>query len=108
MIKEFSPNQLAIETLLWSKNKKTALLVAEARGVVLAIAAKNNLKIREFNPNQIKLAVTGYGKSDKNQVINMINRLLKIKEKKRYDDEYDAIAVAITCASIPQSTIQLS
>lgn len=108
IIKEFNPDQFALETLLWSKNKKTALLVAEARGVILAAAAKNNLKIREFNPNQIKLAVTGYGKSDKNQVINMVERLLKIKEKKRYDDEYDAIAVAITCASITQSTIPLN
>lgn len=104
IIKKFKPDQVAIETLLWSKNKKTALQVAEARGVILLEAERSGCLIREFNPNQIKLAVTGYGKSDKKQVITMVERLVKLSVKKRYDDEYDAIAIALTCAAISLST----
>lgn len=103
VIKKYQPNQLAIETLLWSKNKKTALQVAEARGVILFQASKNNLIIREFNPNQIKLAVTGYGKSDKKQIISMIKKLIETGVQKKYDDEYDAIAIALTASAIKLS-----
>ena len=104
IIKKSQPQKIAIETLLWSKNKKTALQVAEARGVILFEAAKSGCLICEYNPNQIKLAVTGYGKSDKKQIINMVGKLVKLDIKKRYDDEYDAIATAITCSAIPLST----
>jgi crossover junction endodeoxyribonuclease RuvC len=97
---EFKPNILGIETLLWSKNKKTALKVAEARGAILNFAAANHLEIFQFNPNQIKLAVTGYGKADKKQMIKMIDLICKPNHKIKYDDEYDAIATAITCAVI--------
>lgn len=103
-IKKYKPNKIAIETLLWSKNKKTALQVAEARGVILLEAERSGVLIKEYNPNQIKLAVTGYGKSDKKQIINMIEKLIKLKPTKRHDDEYDAIAVALTCAVITLST----
>jgi crossover junction endodeoxyribonuclease RuvC len=107
-IKKHKPDQVGVETLLWSKNKKTALQVAEARGVILLEIARQNVVLREFNPNQIKLAVTGYGKSDKEQVINMVEKLVKLKPltkgQKRHDDEYDAIAIALTCAAISLST----
>lgn len=110
VIRLYKPNQIAIETLLWSKNKKTALQVAEARGVILLESAKSDSLVREFNPNQIKLAVTGYGKSDKKQVINMVEKLLKLNlstnRERMHDDEYDAIAIALTCAAISfQSTL---
>lgn len=98
VINEFEPKKLAIETLLFSKNTKTALKVAESRGVVIMEAAKKGLFVSEFNPNSIKLAVTGYGKSDKKQIIGMINRIFNIKHKIDFDDEYDAISVALTCA----------
>jgi len=104
IIKKYKPQQMAVETLLWSKNKKTALQVAEARGVILLESARQDIILREFNPNQIKLAVTGYGKSDKKQIIDMIEKLVKLEPKKRYDDEYDAIACALTCAAISLST----
>jgi len=119
IIEKYKPKKIAVETLLWSKNKKTALQVAEARGVILLEAARfqrmtleesapkghpQGILICEYNPNQIKLAVTGYGKSDKKQVINMIEKLIKLKPKKRHDDEYDAIATALTCAAISLST----
>lgn len=103
VIKEYSPSVLAIESLLWSKNKKTAFKVSEARGVIMVEAKEAGLEVREFNPNQIKLAVTGYGKSDKKQVQSMVERIIKIKPtkdgKKRIDDEYDAIAIALTCSA---------
>jgi len=101
------PQKVAVETLLWSKNKKTALQVAEARGVILLEAARSGVRIYEYNPNEIKLAVTGYGKSDKKQVIDMVEKLVKLKKKKRHDDEYDAIATAITCSAISLSTDRL-
>jgi crossover junction endodeoxyribonuclease RuvC len=108
IIENYKPGQVAIETLLWSKNKKTALQVAEARGVILLESSRCNIIIREFNPNQIKLAVTGYGKSDKKQVINMVEKLVKLNPsndgQKKRDDEYDAIATALTCAAISLST----
>src|SRR3989344_4009424 len=105
IIKEHGPNQLAIETVLFSKNQKTAMQVAEARGVIIFIAIKHGLPIREFNPNQIKLAVTGYGKGDKKQVVAMVEKLIKMPGKqKRHDDEYDAIACALTASAISLST----
>lgn len=72
VIDKFKPDYLAIETILWSKNKKTAMQVAEARGAIISLASQRNLQIREFNPNQVKLAITGYGKSDKQQVMVMV------------------------------------
>jgi crossover junction endodeoxyribonuclease RuvC len=98
LIEEYDPKEIGVETLLFSKNQKTALKVSEARGVILAEAARANLKVNEINPNTVKLAVTGYGKSDKKQVIDMVERLVKIDHKIKHDDEYDAIAIAIAAA----------
>jgi len=100
IFKKFNPDKIALETLLFSKNVKTALKVAEARGIILSEAARSGVEILEFNPNQVKLAVTGYGKSDKKQIVNMLEKIIKIKKDIRYDDEYDAIAVAVSCAVI--------
>jgi crossover junction endodeoxyribonuclease RuvC len=108
IIEKYEPKKIAVETLLWSKNKKTALQVAEARGVILAEAARCGILVCEYNPNQIKLAVTGYGRSDKKQVISMIEKLIKLKPKKRHDDEYDAIATALTCVAVSLSTDMLA
>ena len=99
-IKEFKPGALAIEDLFFSKNQKTALGVAEARGVILSEAAKNNLEIFEYKPREVKIAVTGYGASDKKQVTEMVKRILEIGNEKKLDDEYDAIAVGLTHLSI--------
>lgn len=98
IINEFEPVKMGIETLLFGKNQKTALQVAEARGVVIAAAANANIKIFEYNPGQIKIAITGYGKSDKKQMMDMIPRIIKVDKKITHDDEYDAIAAAITCS----------
>lgn len=104
IISEFQPKIMAVETILFSKNQKTALLVAEAKGAILLEAARKKIRIKELNPNQIKLAVTGYGKSDKKQIIRMIERILKLNYSKKQDDEYDAIAVALTCLVATLST----
>ncbi len=95
VIKKYKPEALAIENLFFKTNAKTAMKVSEARGVILYEAAKAGLKITEFTPLQIKVAVTGYGKSDKNQVIQMVERLIAV-EPLKYDDEYDAIACGLT------------
>jgi crossover junction endodeoxyribonuclease RuvC len=96
VIAEHSPQRCAIETLFFSTNQKTALLVAEARGVIIATAAASGLEIFEFNPNSIKLAVTGSGAGDKDQIIKMIPLLIKISKEIKHDDEYDAIACGLT------------
>jgi crossover junction endodeoxyribonuclease RuvC len=97
IIEEFEPQALAIETLFFSSNQKTAITVAEARGVILYEAARHELQIYEYGPGQIKVAVTGYGKSDKDAIHMMVDKLVKIDKKIKLDDEYDAIAVGLTC-----------
>ncbi len=92
----FKPTVLAIETLFITKNQKTAMRVAEARGIVLSEAIKRNIVIYEYTPMQIKMAVTSDGKSDKERVIKMVHLLVSLPDKKTVDDEYDAIAVALT------------
>ena len=95
-IETYAPDALAIETLFFSINKKTALGVAEARGAVLAAAGEAAVPVVEYSPQQIKLAVTGHGGADKAAVARMIPRLLSLQKKKRLDDELDAIAIGIT------------
>jgi len=97
LIQEFSPEQMAIETLFFSKNTKTALKVAEARGVLMAMCAKEGLPVNEYSPQAIKVAVTGSGSSDKSQVSKMVQLITKTDLSKKIDDEVDAIAVGLTC-----------
>lgn len=97
IIEEYSINTCAVETLFFSNNVKTALKVAELRGVILVLSEIYNLKLHEYSPQSIKLGVTGYGKSDKTAVIKMIPLLVVIDKKIKHDDEYDAIAIGITC-----------
>ena len=96
LIKKYQPEAMAIETLFFETNAKTAMKVSEARGVILYEAGINNLQVAEYTPLQIKVAVTGYGKSDKNQVVFMVNKLINVNKPIKYDDEYDAIAVGLT------------
>lgn len=96
LLDEHQPDAIALETLFVTKNQKTAMHVAELRGVILYEARKRNIPISEYAPPQIKLAVTGYGASDKSAVEAIIKRLITIPDRKMIDDEYDAIAVAIT------------
>ncbi|MEI6280739.1 MAG: crossover junction endodeoxyribonuclease RuvC [bacterium] len=95
-IKEYNPETLSIETLFLTTNHKTVMRVAEARGVVIYEAARAGLKIFEASPPQIKIATTGYGASDKSQVMKMVKILVEIDNSKKSDDELDAIAIALT------------
>ncbi|OGG41468.1 hypothetical protein A2837_03085 [Candidatus Kaiserbacteria bacterium RIFCSPHIGHO2_01_FULL_46_22] len=101
----YQPDQLAIEKLFFNQNRTTALSVAEMRGVVIYLAKCHNCKVAEFGPQEIKVAVTGYGKSDKRAVAEMLSRLIKNLPISALDDEYDAIAIALTgLVSTPIST----
>ncbi len=102
--KKYKPEALAIETLFFKTNAKTAMKVSEARGVIMYEASKNGLVVTEFTPLQIKVAVTGYGKSEKDQVTAMVKRLIKITAPIKYDDEYDAIAVGLTYFAYSRTT----
>lgn len=97
VIKKFKPEALAIETLFLHSNQKTVMAVSEARGAILVSAARMGLTIFEYTPLQIKIAVTGYGRGDKSQIISMVQKLVVLPKGKRLDDEYDAIAVGLTC-----------
>lgn len=95
-IETYAPDCFALETLFFSTNKKTALGVAEARGAALSAAGKANVRVCEYSPGTIKVAVTGNGRADKKAVAAMIPRLVSMPTRKRLDDELDAIAVGIT------------
>jgi crossover junction endodeoxyribonuclease RuvC len=88
---------MAIETLLFNTNQKTALSVAEARGVIIAQASRLGLDVHQYTPLQVKSAVVGYGRGTKEQIITMVKTLSDIEGNKKTDDEYDAIAIGITC-----------
>jgi len=96
VIKKYKPTALAIETLYFTTNQKTAMRVAETRGVVLYEAIAAGLNIKELTPLQVKIALTGYGKAEKRQVAEMVKKLLKIRPEIKSDDELDAIAIAMT------------
>ncbi|MFA5840941.1 MAG: crossover junction endodeoxyribonuclease RuvC [Candidatus Paceibacterota bacterium] len=96
IIKKYKPDVLSIETLFLTTNHKTVMHVAEARGVVIYEATNAGLKIFEASPPQIKIATTGYGKANKEQIIKMVKILVDIDNSKKSDDELDAIAIAIT------------
>ena len=98
-ITTYSPTVLALETLFFTNNQTTGIGVAEARGAVLASAGLNTLPVLEFSPQQVKLAVTGYGNADKKAVMAMVPKLISLPEKKRLDDEFDAIALGIAALS---------
>ncbi len=96
IIKKYEPEAMAIETLFFNSNQKTAMQVSEARGIIIYQALTNNLEVFEYTPLQIKIAITGYGRGDKKQVTDMLHHLIEIKKEIKYDDEYDAIAVGLT------------
>ena len=95
LIKKYQPDALAIEKLFFAKNQKTALAVAQARGVILLAAAECGLSIMEFTPNEIKLGVAGYGFADKKAMLKMVKLTLGLNDLKVIDDASDALAIAI-------------
>jgi crossover junction endodeoxyribonuclease RuvC len=96
LIMTHTPDIVALETLFFSKNLKTGIAVAEVRGIILYLARHHGCAVMEFSPQEIKIAVTGYGKSDKAAVTSMVRRLIPNVPGTALDDEYDAIAVGVT------------
>ena len=107
IISKYKPEVLSIETLFLTTNQKTVMKVSEARGVVIYEATRAQLKIFEASPPQIKIATTGYGKANKEQIMKMVKLLVETRptergqsfgrvDKKESDDELDAIAIALT------------
>jgi crossover junction endodeoxyribonuclease RuvC len=93
---EFKPDVLSVEKLFFAANQKTAMQIAEVRGIILYLTSKRKIRIKEYTPLQIKSCLTGYGRAEKQQVEKMACRMLNIKNPPKYDDEMDAIAAAIT------------
>lgn len=108
MIDKCKPDVLAIEKLYFQNNQKTAIKVAEARGVILLAAKKSNLPICEYTPLQVKTAVTGYGQAPKRQVMEMTKRLLGLIEVPKPDDTADALAIAICHANSSGSLLRMN
>jgi len=89
------PDSGAVENLYFQRNVSTAITVGQARGVLLLALSQAHVSIAEYNPMEIKQAVAGYGKADKQQMQQMVKMLLSLKEIPRPDDAADALAVAI-------------
>ncbi len=95
LVNEYKPDAISIEELFFNRNTTTAIGVAQGRGAVLIIAAKNNIPIYEYTPLQVKQGVVGYGRADKKQVQMMVKTILNLETVPKLDDTTDAIAIAI-------------
>lgn len=95
LCRTFRPDAVSVEKLFFNTNEKTAINVAEARGVILLALKKNNIPIYEYTPLQIKQALTGYGRAEKKQIMYMVKTLLKLEKEPKPDDTADALAAAI-------------
>ncbi len=94
LLKQHQPDVMVIEELFFAKSVTTALKVAQVRGVVMMLAADAGIRIVEVKPNEVKLALTGYGKADKKQVQQMVKTVFKLKSVPKPDDAADALAIA--------------
>ena len=95
ILDRYKPEALAIERLYFTTNQKTAIAVAEARGIVLLAARQRDIGIFEYTPLQVKSSVTGYGKAVKKQVQELTKNILKLPEIPKPDDTADALAIAV-------------
>ncbi len=103
IIRETSPEIMAIEKLFFAQNVTTAMSVAHARGVAMLTAKQAELQIEEYTPLQIKQTMTGYGKADKKQVQEMVRMQLGLAEPPKPDVCADALAAAIMCAFVTRT-----
>lgn len=95
IIQEYKPDAMSVEELFFNNNAKTAINVAQARGVILVVGRKMNLDTFEYTPLQIKQAVVGYGRADKIQVQRMVKTILNVDKLPKLDDTTDSMAAAI-------------
>ncbi len=107
IIATHKPEVLAIEKLYFQNNQKTAIEVAEARGVLLLAAQQAGIPVFEYTPLQVKSAVTGYGQAQKPQVMEMTRRLLRLQKVPKPDDTADALAIAICHAQMGGTALKL-
>lgn len=98
IIEKFQPDLVAVEKLFFGKNAKTAMLVGQARGIILLGAVQKGLLLEEYTPLQIKQALTGYGRADKRQMQLMVQKVLNLDKIPKPDDAADALAVALTAS----------
>ncbi|MEA3249809.1 MAG: crossover junction endodeoxyribonuclease RuvC [Patescibacteria group bacterium] len=108
LIRTYRPTSAAVERLFFSKNVKTAIGVAEARGVILSSLEGMEVPIREFNPAEVKMAVCGHGRAGKMEVQKMVQMLLKLDAIPKPDDAADALALALTLANTRIDVKQLA
>ncbi|MCD7811483.1 MAG: crossover junction endodeoxyribonuclease RuvC [Ruminococcus sp.] len=92
---KFKPDSMAVERLYFTSNQKTAIDVAQARGVTVLSAATRGIPVYEYTPLQVKQAVVGYGRAEKHQVMEMTRQLLNLSQIPKPDDAADALAIAI-------------
>lgn len=103
ILNKYHPDVMSIEKLYSNSNQKTVINVAEARGVITLCAAQEKIKIYEFTPLQVKQAVVGYGRAEKNQVMEMTKNILHLSQIPKPDDAADALALAICCGHASRS-----
>jgi len=96
LIKTHAPDCLAMEKLYFQTNQKTAMRVAEVRGALINTAQGAGIEVFEYTPGEVKSAAAGSGSADKKAVARMLHALMKIEKEILFDDEYDAIAIAVT------------
>lgn len=105
LIDKHKPDIMSIENLFFFKNLKTVMPVSQTKGVILLAAAEKRLRVYEFTPLQVKMAISGYGRAEKRQVQEMIKKIIDIKKfdlkqnNRKKDDAFDALGVAL-CASV--------
>lgn len=95
IIAEYKPDAISVEELFFNQNIKTAINVAQARGIILTVGCKMNVPTYEYTPLQVKQAVTGYGRADKIQVQKMVKTILNVDSLPKLDDITDSMAIAI-------------
>jgi crossover junction endodeoxyribonuclease RuvC len=98
IIVECKPTVMSVEKLFFAQNVTTAMSVSQARGVVLLLGKQHKMELYEYTPQQIKQALTGYGKAEKAQIQEMVRTILKLKSIPKPDDAADALAAAICCS----------
>lgn len=95
LLKKHKPKIVAIEKIFFCRNQKTALKIAEIKGILLYLAGKYNISVEEISPRELKMAITGYGLADKKQIQKIVNLNLEIPKNLKIDDIFDAIAIAL-------------
>ena len=107
LIQTFKPDAIAVEELFFSTNQKTALAVAHGRAAIILAGEEHGIPMFEYTPLQVKKAVVGYGRATKNQVMEMVKRLLSLEQLPKPDDAADALAIAICHARFSGSLMNL-